>query len=233
MWRSVRIHSAGLVAFLAASATGPPAIPILVAVAWFAHSRQLTFEDLANDPPRGDYARTTIPRPVLVDFTPLGTSELAIAFREFGEPMRLATAEVSALVRATERAMGAELADQQQWVDARMEEARRFRAWASEHLLAQSVAAYPLAASFAAWISEHSSDRMTQENEGVKSFKDQLSPNDMSTLYRMGVPLSEVEGVLEAASMRAGIRPWEEFPSALIGATDADSRVAQIFQHEI
>jgi hypothetical protein len=183
----------------------------------------LSFEDLADDPPRDDYERTTVPRPAAIDLSVLGTSEVEVEFRRFAEPMILATAEISALVRATERAMGADLAGEPVWAEARRTEADLFRSWASEHLRSQAEATprFAAALSIDLWVPSR------RRPSGSVFLEEELSAESVSSLYRMGIPLSVIRTEVPDPMGKERNRP-EDFGWTLMEASDADLRVAQI-----
>jgi hypothetical protein len=196
-WKAVKrngIYSSGILGSLTATGVVFAPIPVVscLAAAWAAEALADAAEHFADDPARPDYTTTTVAfrRP----FHPeaLGNTPLEVATGRSVALGLAAASEIDALVRASERAMGAR--DQDRVSEKKqIEAAGRFANRAASDLAAWSSATNELADELQRSEPFQLSDVELGAGKFFKPLDELLPAESLALSYRLGVPLRMVK----------------------------------------
>jgi hypothetical protein len=223
-WDGVKRHglyASGILGGLTTSGRLSGSIPAVasLAAAWFADTLAAAAKHLADDPARSDYKSTTQPRPRPFYEEALGASDLERVTVQLGRAALEAAADVEAVVRACERAMGAHNVDS--------DSERKQLAVATE--LAQEasrglerVAAHCRDFAFSIETADEVTRADSDERAWIyappKPLSDVLPTETLASLYRVGVPIRFLHTTAPSLRVR---RPGQSLADSLREASGA------------
>jgi hypothetical protein len=149
----------------------------------------------ANDPPDEDYQRRGVVRRRRFDLTPLELNRLDVRLdggRELAESLNNEIATLAAMLRSFERAMAAAEAGADYYVNARLQEARKYATWTSSslHLAAETL---PTFADSVERVPASLDEADTPHVGRGGRLVDLLPEETLALLYRVGVRFHEIE----------------------------------------
>jgi hypothetical protein len=146
---------------------------------------------LAEDPPRDDYRSATYPFRRKFDLSVFGTGSIVTPGVQAAAAMATAAAYLSAMVRAFERAQGAELRNDRHARAVRLSETESYAREAGRALAEASASTLKLAEAVEALSEEEGVPEWPERQ--ISARLDQVLPDsEMARLYRSGVRIDEI-----------------------------------------
>jgi hypothetical protein len=146
---------------------------------------------LAADPPRDDYRSATYPFRRKFDLSVFGTGPVVTPGVQAAAAMASASAYLSAMVRAFERAQGADLRGDRQARAQRLSETENYARRAGRALADVSASTLRLAEAVEALIEEEGLPEWPRRRISAR-FDQVLPDSEMARLYRSGVRIDEI-----------------------------------------
>jgi hypothetical protein len=148
----------------------------------------------AEDPPRDDFESATYPTPRRLDLEVFGEGPITTPAVALGHSINDATASMRAMVRALERAQGAEQRDMMDFAELRMREAERFAQQAATDLHRVTEKAEVLAQGFESMaLPDHLEPSGQAQPRTIWTRLDEALPDSsLALLYRAGIRIAEL-----------------------------------------
>jgi hypothetical protein len=158
------------------------------------NDRRLVSEGIAEDPPRDDFTFATRPRPLGARFDLLGDSPVGRVGAKATRELWLGNLRLEALLRATERSMGADEAGKHELAARRYAEGRVWARRAGERYSEFGESLRGLSDLLRESDQEHRWRLPPQSGfpRQTTTFEELFDPYTLALLYRIGVPITAV-----------------------------------------